>query len=72
MKNSLTGSGPARRTFLAAGAARAGAALAGPLRANPPAVKGKAVWRDMDQAALDKAYDQAAWAPNIETLIARC
>ncbi|MFU1926539.1 alpha/beta hydrolase [Bordetella hinzii] len=72
MKNSLTGSGPARRTFLAAGAALAGAALAGPLRANPPDVKGKAVWRDMDQAALDKAYDQAAWAPNIETLIARC
>ena len=26
--------------------------------------KGSLVWLDMDQAALDKAYDQAPWAPN--------
>jgi arylformamidase len=30
----------------------------------PPSTKGPAVWLDMDQAALDKAYDQGPWAPN--------
>ena len=29
------------------------------------------VWLDMDQAALDKAYDQTAWAPNLQALAAR-
>lgn len=31
--------------------------------------KGPLVWLDMDQAALDAAYDQSVWAPN-QTLIA--
>ena len=26
--------------------------------------KGPLVWLDMDQAALDRAYDQSVWAPN--------
>src|SRR5215468_10977681 len=33
--------------------------------------KGPAVFLDYDQAALDAAYDQAAYAPNREQLIAR-
>jgi arylformamidase len=30
----------------------------------PPTGKGPPVWLDLDQAALDKAYDQGPWAPN--------
>jgi arylformamidase len=38
----------------------------------PPArVKGPRVWLDMDQAELDAAYDQAAYAPNREQILAR-
>jgi arylformamidase len=33
---------------------------------NPPAV-----WRNLTQEALDAAYDQAVWAPNMEEVIAR-
>jgi arylformamidase len=33
-----------------------------------PAEKGPPVWLDMDQAALDKAYDQRPWAVNIDYL----
>jgi arylformamidase len=33
------------------------------------AAKGPKVWLDMDQAALDAAYDQSVWAPN-QSLIA--
>jgi arylformamidase len=29
-----------------------------------PEAKGPPVWLDLDQAALDKAYDQGPWAPN--------
>lgn len=29
------------------------------------------VWLDLDQAALDKAYDQAVYAPNLEQVLAR-
>jgi arylformamidase len=36
----------------------------------PPA-RGPAVWLDLDQQALDDAYDQAAYAPNRDQLIAR-
>jgi arylformamidase len=53
-----------RRTILAGAAAVAatGPALA---QQTPAArVKGPPVWLDMDQAELDKAYDQAPWAPN--------
>jgi len=33
--------------------------------------KGPLVWGDMDQQALDAAYDQANWAPNQQTLADR-
>ena len=33
--------------------------------------KGPRVWRDLDQAELDAAYDQTAWAPNREQLLRR-
>jgi len=36
-----------------------------------PRVKGPRVWLDMDQAELDAAYDQAAYAPNRDQLVAR-
>jgi arylformamidase len=52
-----------RRTVLAGAAAMA----SGPTfaqSAQPTPAKGPLVWLDMDQAALDKAYDQAPWAPN--------
>jgi arylformamidase len=34
-------------------------------------VKGPAVWLDLDQAELDAAYDQSAYAPNREQVLAR-
>jgi len=33
--------------------------------------KGPRVWLDLDQAELDAAYDQSAWAPNREQLLRR-
>ena len=33
-------------------------------RANPSRAMGPVVWLDMDQKALDDAYDQAVYAPN--------
>ena len=33
--------------------------------------KGPLVWRDMDQSALDDAYDQLVWAPNRDQLTKR-
>jgi arylformamidase len=35
-------------------------------------VKGPLVWMDMDQKALDDAYDQAVYAPNRDIVIKRC
>jgi arylformamidase len=35
-------------------------------------VKGPPVWLDMDQKALDDAYDQQVYAPNMQQVIARC
>lgn len=63
---------PARRAFMSASLAAAGLALASPGQAQSPARKGPPVWLDFDQASLDKAYDQVAWAPNIDTIIKRC
>lgn len=63
---------PARRTFLSAGAAAAGLSLVGHASAQTPAPKAAPVWMDFDQAALDRAYDQAAYLPNIEVFIKRC
>ena len=31
----------------------------------------EAVWQGLDQSALDRAYDQAAWAPNMQAVLAR-
>lgn len=57
-----------RRALLALGAAGALGAVAGahaqPAAAPASAPRGPAVWLDMDQAALDRAYDQLPWAPN--------
>ena len=36
-----------------------------------PGVKGPRVWLDLDQAKLDAAYDQSAYAPNREQILAR-
>jgi arylformamidase len=33
--------------------------------------RGPLVWLDMDQAALDTAYDQAAYAPNLQQVVGR-
>jgi arylformamidase len=57
--------------LLASGAMMAsGAALA---QTAPPAehVKGPLVWLDMDQKALDDAYDQSVYAPNLRQIIGR-
>jgi arylformamidase len=34
-------------------------------------IRGPLVWRDMDQKALDDAYNQAAYAPNMELILSR-
>jgi len=39
--------------------------------AAPLKVKGPTVWRDMDQKALDDAYDQEVYAPNRDRVVAR-
>src|SRR2546422_2936097 len=59
-----------RRTVLAAagGAAVAASAAA---RAQQPRAKGPLVWLDMDQQALDDAYDQIVYAPNREQVAKR-
>src|SRR5262249_26023610 len=51
------------RTFLAA-AAGAAMAASSPALAREPRAKGPLVWLDMDQQALDDAYDQVVYAPN--------
>src|SRR5262245_61877044 len=68
----------ARRDFLGAAVALAGAVAAEPLLGQqPPAtaagqrVKGPSVWLDMDQAELDTAYDQIKYAPNLAQITKR-
>lgn len=67
-----------RREFLGVGAVLAGVAAAGPLLAQQagapataPALKGPPVWLDLDQAALDAAYDQSKYAPNLQQVLKR-
>src|SRR5262245_9743115 len=65
-----------RRILLAGTAAMAGgAALAQsppPAPPGPPArAKGPPVWLDLDQAALDDAYDQSVYAPNLRQIAGR-
>src|SRR5262245_27976054 len=40
-------------------------------KAATPRASGPLVWRDMDQSALDDAYDQLVWAPNRDQLTKR-
>ena len=61
-----------RRTWL--GLAAAAGVLASRAVLGQPASqthKGPAVWLDMDQAALDAAYDQARYAPNLAQITKR-
>src|SRR5215471_227697 len=65
-----------RRSFLGVAATvlmSAGTATAQqPAPAHPgPRVKGPRVWLDMDQAELDAAYDQNAYAPNLQQIVKR-
>ena len=53
-----------RRTVLAAAAGGAAVAASGAALAQAPRAKGPLVWLDMDQQALDDAYDQVVYAPN--------
>jgi arylformamidase len=55
-----------RRTALAGLGASAGL-LGSPARAQ----KGPPVWRDLDQKALDDAYDQSVYAPNLPQITGR-
>ena len=62
-----------RRSLLGAATAvlvTAGSAIA---QQPPPAprVKGPRVWLDMDQAELDAAYNQSAYAPNLQQIVKR-
>ena len=62
---------PTRRTVLSHAVAGAAVIASGAASAQPaPAarVKGPLVWLDMDQQALDDAYDQAVYAPNAPQL----
>src|SRR4051812_22863040 len=64
-----------RRTLLRAAAAAGGALALRPARAEPPApspaAKGPPVWLDLDQKALDDAYDQSVWATNGKQVLGR-
>lgn len=61
-----------RRTLLRA-VAVAGGAAALPSHAEPvPAARRAPVWLDLDQKALDDAYDQSAWASNGKQVLGRC
>jgi arylformamidase len=61
-----------RRTFLHAAAAAGGAAAFRRARAQPaPAANSPPVWLDLDQKALDDAYDQSTWATNGKQVLER-
>src|SRR6266446_514858 len=60
-----------RRAVLAAAAGGAAVAASAPARAQQPRAKGPLVWLDMDQQALDDAYDQIVYAPNREQVTRR-
>jgi len=62
---------PTRRSVLSHAAAGAAVIASGAASAQPsPAAreKGPLIWLDMDQKALDDAYDQAVYAPNAPQL----
>ena len=59
--------GVATTVLMSAGAASAQQSTS----AQSPRVKGPRVWLDMDQAELDAAYDQNAYAPNLQQIVKR-
>lgn len=64
-----------RRTLLQAAAGAGGVLALRPARAQPPApspaAKRPPVWLDLDQKALDDAYDQSVWATNGKQVLGR-
>jgi arylformamidase len=62
-----------RRTFMTGTAAGLAAASQAQAQTTAPqeTPKGPPVWLDMDQKALDDAYDQAKYAPNIRQVVQR-
>src|SRR5262249_39564315 len=60
-----------RGAGLAAAPGVAAVAASTPARAQQPRAKGPLVWLDMDQQALDDAYDQIVYAPNREQVTKR-
>src|SRR5262245_59464833 len=69
---------PTRRRFLGVGAGAVAAAVTGSSVAQSPEpmepasrAKGPRVWLDMDQAEIDAAYDQSAYAPNLRQIVQR-
>lgn len=69
----MPGSRITRRRLLAGATATfatAGAAWAESEK--PPHAKGPPVWLDLDQQALDDAYNQALHAPNMRQILKRC
>jgi arylformamidase len=61
-----------RRTWLKAAAATASAVRASRAQPAPAsAAKGPPVWLDLDQKALDDAYDQSVWATNGKQVLER-
>ncbi len=65
---------PNRRTFMtvtAGGVLAASQAIAQTQAPSANAPKGPPVWLDLDQKALDDAYDQSKYAPNIRQIVSR-
>jgi arylformamidase len=62
-----------RRAAMKAAIASGVALGAGPAaaQAGAPSGSGPKVWLDMDQAALNKAFDQSAYAPNLTQIVSR-
>lgn len=60
-----------RRTFLGAAGASIASVATGAQAPPVSRAQGPAVWLDMDQKALDDAYDQALWAPNRQQILDR-
>jgi len=74
MRREKDSPGVSRRALIAGAAAvmgTGGGAWAEPAPGAQPG-KGPLVWLDMDQKALDDAYDQSVYAPNIQTVLKRC
>src|ERR1700761_6533630 len=65
IRTATAGANVSRRVILSAGAALAAVpAFADECRIGPaPHTEGPHVWMDMDQAELDAAYNQSAYAP---------